>query len=263
MAPDLIREAAGVSCADGSHRPAPAEAVDFMIGFEQRYGGLWYYILGGNGMEHGLGGEATLHETESGLALRSILDGSWTARLDVLTDGRTMMSLGRGLPAVVIDRSVEQRIEGHALLAEAGLWPHRMFALSVPAGSEPELSASRDALPPLADEATGPADRWWFGGDRAVLLRLRAWSHRPKAGGDTRFTDRWSVWCFTRDAGELAGAADRFSRAFVGAAQLEEDWCTLCGRSVAAGESCLPSRAPRPIHPPGPPISRQRSDGEP
>jgi len=71
------------------------------------------------------------------------------------------------------------RIEGHALLAVAGHWPHHRYTLAVPSGAEPAIGTG--TFPPAVPGATGPASRWWFDGDRAVLLRLSPWGLRRRA----------------------------------------------------------------------------------
>lgn len=60
MSADQIRELARAEGSDGSEVPVPAGAVDAMIRFEDRYGGLWYQLISPNGMEHGLDGDATV-----------------------------------------------------------------------------------------------------------------------------------------------------------------------------------------------------------
>lgn len=140
----------------------------------QQFGGLWYSILRDreNGMEYALE-ECTVFQTGFGPAFGGIMDGAWTWPVDILHDGRTLMRLGGHISDRVIDSSVIQRIEGHAQLSVAGHWPHHRYSLAVPAGTEPTVNAG--AFPPVVPEATGPASRWWFDGDRAVLLRLKRW----------------------------------------------------------------------------------------
>lgn len=226
MAAHRIRDAARVEHTGKSGRPS-ADAVDFMIRFEQRYGGLWYRAIGTNGMEHGLEGEATLHETDLGLALPGIVDGDWTWRVNVLTDGRTMMDLGRAIPARIIDSSVEQRIESHALLSEVRQWPHRIFSLTAATQAVPEVQG--DDLPLPVPEATGPANRWWFDGDRAVFAMLRSWWNRARSARQEGTPQEiWTIWCFTRDSSDLAEATRCLGRAVADLSQLEQTWCTLC-----------------------------------
>jgi hypothetical protein len=227
MAARRIREMAPVEHAGKSRRPSD-DAVDFMIRFEQRYGGLWYRAIGANGMEHGLEGEATLYETDLGLALPGIVDGDWTWRVNVLTDGRTMMDLGRGIPARIIDSNVEQRIESHALLSEVRQWPHRVFSLN--GVTQTVREALGDDLPPVVPEATGPANRWWFDGHHAVFAMLRSWWN-PASSARQEGTPReiWTIWCFARDANDLAEAAADLR-------QRERTWCILCqGRCESGG----------------------------
>jgi hypothetical protein len=73
-------------------------------------------------MEYGLDGDPTGYPTPLGLAFAGILDGDWTCGVDVLTDGSTAMAPGRW-PHRVIDRSVDQRLEKHALLVSVRHWP--------------------------------------------------------------------------------------------------------------------------------------------
>lgn len=241
MAADRIRELARIERFDGPQRPTIDE-VDFMIAFERRYGGLWYRAIGSNGIEHGLDAEATLYETELGLSLPAILDGDWTWRVSILTDGRTMMDLGRGIPPRVIDSSVEQRLEHHAMLAAVRTWPHQLFSLTLAPYAEPEVRMlGVDWLLSAVPEATGPANRWWFDGKSAMYAHLSSWWGRPGRAGDRASpAETWTIWCFSRDVGELAEIADRLKRAVVGMVQPEETWCMLCSRSVAAGSLCYP-----------------------
>jgi hypothetical protein len=151
------------------------EAVERMAEFEQRFGGLRSTILREreNGMEYGLAGDYTIIQTGFGPAFRGILDGPQTWPLYVLHDGRTLMRLRSPIPDRVIDSSVIQRIESDALLAMAGRWAHHRYTFTVASGAEPAVDTG--AFPPAVPEATGPAKRWWFDGDRAVFLRLRSW----------------------------------------------------------------------------------------
>lgn len=259
MTPDRIRELARVRLADGSHRPPNAEELSFLIDFEERYGGLWYYVLGGKGMRHGLEGRATLHETDFGVAVPGIFDGDWSWPVDVLTDGRTVMRLGRDTLTRRIDDSLDQRIESHALLAEVVRWPHRIFSFTLPFSPDPRLGADQvnaDRLPAPVPEATGTTSCWWFDGEHAVFIRLRAWWRRHKVPGESTFVDSWAVWCFTRDGAELDEAAERYRSAITGAVELDQDSCMLCLRSVEAGEHCTFDTTERRIIPPGPAIKR-------
>lgn len=243
LAADRIRELALVHCADRSPRSPTADELSFLTDFEQRYGGLRYQVLGGNAMEHGLDGEVALYKTEFGVTLPAILDGAWTSRVHILPEGRTMMREGRGPLRIarMIDASLTQRIEHHALLAEVGRWPHCIFTLVLPARAEPEVVA--DHLPTPVPEATGPANRWWFDGERAVFAHLRSWWGRL-GGESAEPSDVWGVWCFTRDEAELDDLASRCASAITGVAQLDEDWCSLCGDVTAAGRHRLPGGAP-------------------
>ena len=157
MDSDRVRELARVERATGPDRPTSA-AVEFIVGFEQRYGGLWYRAFGDNGIEYGLEGGTTLYETDLGIALPAILDGDTTARMYLLPDGRTTVWTGRGNPSMVIDSSLQQRIENHALVAESRSWPHQVFSLTCALHAGPGLLA--DQLPPPVPEASGPANLW-------------------------------------------------------------------------------------------------------
>ena len=250
MTPERIRELARKERADGSALPPTDDDIDFLIRFEQRYGWLWYPVLGSGGMEHSLDGEATLYETDLGFALPSILDGDFTQRMYILTDGRTIVRSGRQIPSRVIDSGIAQRIEGHALLAEVRRWPHRMFQVTAELYAEPKLSA--DQFPAPVPEATGPANRWWLEGDHAVFAHLRSWWRPTRVTPrGNQLLDRWTLWYFAREVTELDGAADRLERAVADFVQPDEDWCMLCGRFVARGERCVPSGTERRLRPPG------------
>jgi hypothetical protein len=204
---ERIRELARLHNPGGSDAAGVPEIVDRMVEFGQRFSGLWYSILRDheNGMEYLLE-ECTVYQTGFGPAFRGIMDGAWTTPLYILQDGRTLMRLGGQVPDRVIDSSVIQRIESHALLAVAGRWPHRRYTLTAPSGAEPAVGTG--AFPPAVPEATGPANRWWFDGDRAVLLRLRSWWTRRAGTGMTRGElDHWTMWCFARTESGLAWAS--------------------------------------------------------
>jgi hypothetical protein len=95
--------------------------------------------------------ECTIYQTGFGPAFRGIMDGAWTTPLYILHDGRTLVRLGGQVPDRVIDSSVVQRIESHALLAVAGRWPHHRYILAIvielarPAGIHG--GASKSAVP--------------------------------------------------------------------------------------------------------------------
>lgn len=212
-----------------------------MVEFEQRFGGLWYSILRDreNGMEYGLEGDCTVFQTGFGPAFRGIMDGAQTTPLYILHDGRTLMRLGRHVPDRVIDSGVIQRIEGHALLAVAGHWPHHRYTLTVSAGAE--LTVGTGAFPPAAPEATGSANRWWFDGDRAVLLRLTSWWARRSGTGMTRAElDHWTMWCFARAEPDLAWASARRGD-IPGDPVTGRDWCVMCLRETPEDVSCTPA----------------------
>ena len=194
-----------------------------MVRFEQRYGGLWYRAIGENGLE----GDPVFHETAFGLAISAgIIDGDWTWPVHVLLDGRTMMDLGQRIPPGVIDFSVEQRIESHALLAEVRSWPHQVFQFSLAPSIELETGAVQS--PPLVPEATGPANRWWADEHRAIHASLHSWW-----GLET-----WTVRCFARDAAGLADLAQLSVQVFVDAVTPDKTWCSLCGRFVQSDVPC-------------------------
>jgi hypothetical protein len=228
---------------DGSTaRPGPS-SVDFMIEFEQRFGGLWYSVLrdGENGMEYGLEGCPAVHHTGFGLAVRGIMDGSWTSRVDVLEDGRTLMRLGKLVPDRLINSSVLQRIESDALLAEVGRWPHYRYGLAVPSGGGPAVSTGQ--FPPAVPQASGPANRWWLGSDRAVLLRLsRWWTRRSGVGMTASPLDYWTMWCFVRAESDLTWASARHDD-ITSEVSPWQDWCVICLGSLQQFTSCRPANS--------------------
>ncbi|GAA1555821.1 hypothetical protein GCM10009827_090770 [Dactylosporangium maewongense] len=215
----------------------PGDAVEALVRFEASYGGLWYRVIGGNPMEHGLDGEVEVHDTPLGPAFTGILDGAWTWPVDVLLDGRTALDLG-SWPFRVIDRSVEQRIEKHALLVEVKGWPHRTYTCRTPPRVAPV--ADERLLPPAVPEASGPADLWWRDDDTAVEATLHAWG-----GGQ----DLWTVRHFGRVL-HLAHHADPIVYAAMGHETVPATWCILCSEPVAPERMCPP-----------PPASPQTSGG--
>jgi hypothetical protein len=206
--------------------PAAEELTETMVGFEQRYGGLRYRVLGGNPMEYGLDGPPTVRRSALGAAFTGILDGDWTWHLDVLSDGRTAMEPGRW-PCRVIDRTVDQRIERHALLAEVSEWFHRTFECSTPTGVPP--LTDEGYLPPPVLDATGPAEAWWYDCDVAVQAQLTRWPAER---------DRWTVRYFAR-APQLAGEANPTVYAAASHETVPATWCTLCSGTVSPGRTCL------------------------
>ena len=80
-----------------------------------------------------------------------MLDGDWTAAMDVLVDGRLAFAPGRARSRV-IDRTVDQWLEKHALLTEVRSLAHRGSTLTVPPGLVPQVDSR--GLPPVAAEAT-------------------------------------------------------------------------------------------------------------
>ncbi|MEU5948558.1 hypothetical protein ABZ793_23765 [Micromonospora sp. NPDC047465] len=212
---------------DDRTEAAPCELVEAMVRFEERYGGLWYPVLGSNGMEYGLDGDAAVHRSPLGAAFTGILDGDWAWGVDVLADGRTAMGPGRWTYRV-IDRSVDQRLESHALLLTVSGWFHRTFTCYTPRDVVPVADERR--LPPRAPEATGPTELWWLDEDASVALqaKLSAWP---------RERDEWTVRYFTRTP---AQAADANPTVFGATAHetVPALWCTLCSHAVNPGRTC-------------------------
>jgi hypothetical protein len=95
----------------------------------------------------------------------------------------------------VINSSVGQRLESHALLAAVRHWPHRGFTVAVPPAVTPTLADQ--LLPPAVPEATGPAEMWWYDRDLAVQLELHSWWEED---------DTWAMRCFTRQPDALDDA---------------------------------------------------------
>jgi hypothetical protein len=228
MAPTDIRSTAGVRV-DNRIEAAPRDLVEAMVRFEERYGGLWYPVLGPNGMEHGLDGEPVGYRSPLGLAFTGIVDGDWTWPVDVLADGRTAMGPGRW-PYRIIDRSVDQRLESHALLLTVSGWFHRTFTSYTPHDVVPVTDERH--LPQSVPEATSPTERWWLDEDAgvAVQAKLRAWP--PER-------DEWTVRYFTRTPAQVADANPAVFRATVHET-VPALWCTLCSHAVHPGRTCHP-----------------------
>lgn len=198
------------------------ELIQAMVRFEDRYGGLTYSVAGRNDMEYGLDGDTSREDTPLGAAFSGILDGDWTWGMD----GRTAMGPGRW-PYRVIDRSVTQRLERHALLTEVRGWSHRTFESLVPTHTWP--IADEQALPPPVPEATGPAELWWSGPDVAVQARLTGW---PPG------RDRWIV-CYYARKPQWATEANATVYTAVGHETVPATWCALCSRLIAPGMTCV------------------------
>ena len=214
---------------DGRRSPAPAGVVAAMVAFERRYGGLRYPLVVGNAMEYGLDGDATAYPTPHGPAFAGILDGDWTWNVDVLPDGRTAMAPG-AWPSRILDRSVDQRLEKHAMLAAVRRWPHRAYECFTPTGESPAVSD--EILPALVPEASGPADRWWFDDVTAVQLTLRGWPPRH---------DHWIVRVFAR-ADHLLAGEDSIVRSAVHHGRMKPaGWCGLCTRGLPGTDFCRPA----------------------
>jgi hypothetical protein len=207
--------------------PAPEPLVSAMVNFEDRYGGLTYPLITRNGMDYGLDGDTTAHQTDLGPAFTGILDGDWTWPVDVLLDGRTAMGPGRWSYRV-IDRSVDQRLEKHALLAEVRRWPHRSIEVVTAPGVPPEVD--RLTLPPPVHEASGPVDVWWADGSIAVQLSLRGWPDDE---------DRWRLRQFAA-TDQLLAEAHPPIHSIVKQPALPETWCGLCGDFRAPDDVCVP-----------------------
>jgi hypothetical protein len=227
MSEDEVRSAAAVQV-DGRRSPAPADVVAAMVGFERRYGGISYPLIVGNPMEYGLDRDVTAYPTRDGTAFAGILDGDWNWAVDVLADGRTAMAPG-AWSSRVIDRTVDQRLEKHALLAAVRSWPHRAYECFTPAGVRPTVRD--ELLPPPVLEATGPADLWWFDEVTAVQLTLHGWPPRH---------DHWIVRVFARADHLLAGEDTIVRSAVHGGLAKPAGWCELCLRGLPGGNACHP-----------------------
>ncbi|MFE0772836.1 hypothetical protein [Streptomyces sp. NPDC058861] len=227
MPADRIRALARAETSDGNEAAAPPGAVEAMIRFEERYGGLWYPLLGPNGMEHGLNGEAVVYLETDGWTFPGILDGDQTWPVNVLPDGRTVMTLA-GRPRVV-NSSILQRLEAHAQLSQVRDRPHMTFAIATEPGREPTVAAT--GLPALDTEASGPADRWWVDSETAIHLKLHKW------WGEEGI---WIARCFTERAENLATTADALRHAVTGGVWRNEDWCGLCTQLRQPTQACLP-----------------------
>jgi hypothetical protein len=221
--------AAAALLVDGRRRAAPPDLVAAMVIFESRYGGLCYPLVVGSAMEYGLDGDVTACPTLYGPAFTGILDGDWICGVDVLPDGRTAMAPG-AWPRRIIDRSVDQRLEKHAMLATVRRWPHRAYECFTASGRPP---AVRDELlPPAVPEATGPADRWWFDDVTAVQVTLHGWPPRY---------DHWIARVFTRDGQLLAGEDSIVRSAVHGGRARPAGWCELCTRGLPGLNFCDPA----------------------
>ncbi|MEU0521914.1 hypothetical protein [Streptosporangium sp. NPDC006007] len=212
---------------DGIETEAPAEAVEAMIAFEQRYGGLWCPALGPSGMDYGLDGDTRVYWTAQEWAFYGIVDGDWTWRVEVLLDGRAGMTLA-DKPLRILNRSVDQRLEAHALLLTVRHWPHLTLELAIPRGMIPALVGAD--LPPWVDEASGPVDLWWFDGASAVHLCLDNWW--------TKDHDIWVARCFSRDAMPLNRIKESLLNEVTEPLQPREVRCSLCERNTITGRPC-------------------------
>lgn len=231
MPASRIREIARAEDSTGTERAVPGEAVEAMVRFEEQYGGLCYPLLGGNDMEYGLFGEATVTWTDRGWVFPGILDGDFTEGVDVLLDGRTMVTLGG--TARVINRSVRQRLESDALLSSLRRWPHTTLQVTTEPGQPPAVDVQ--ALPGQIEAATGPADSWWFDGETAVHLNLHVWWTER---------DRWLVNCFAKSPDLVSAVVENLPG--VPADTAAVNWCMLCGHAVELGQVCLPGASLEP-----------------
>jgi len=191
----------------GDDVPVPEGAIDVMLAFEDRFGGLSYEVPGWpNEIEYGLDGDASLHQTPLGWAFYGILDGSLTAPLDVLLDGRVTARLGYW-PQRVVDDSVEQRLNKHALLVEVSSMPQAAFSLAV-VTDEPATVPILDL--PVVGEASGGGDVWWRDMRCAVWWHLIGW---PPEG-----PHRWTVTCFAATRPEAEDLSETVRRSIPPAA---------------------------------------------
>ncbi|MEJ3748632.1 hypothetical protein WEI85_35795 [Actinomycetes bacterium KLBMP 9797] len=223
---EQIRLSANANGPDGPLPAVPDELIAAAIGFEERYGGLAYRLRpGGNHMEYSLDGEAHFHWIPGyGWSMPALLDGSWTWMVGLLLDGRTIMGPGEW-PDRLIDRTLEQRLEKHALLTEVSDWPH--VTLTYVTGTQVLPAIGLSGIPAL-EEASGPADLWWYDGESAVHLTLVAWPEGQ---------DHWVLRCFARTKEHLP---DTLSR--VGHPGPVDSWCSICCRFL---QPSLPSYMPQ------------------
>ncbi|MBB2912601.1 hypothetical protein FHS43_003884 [Streptosporangium becharense] len=198
-----------------------------MIAFERRYGGLWCPASGPNRVEYGLDGDTRVYWTAQGWAFYGIVDDDWTWGVEVLLDGRAGMTLA-DKPLRILNRSVDQRLEAHALFLTVRHWPHLMLELAIPSGMIPVLAGAD--LPPPVDEASGPADLWWFDGTSAVHLHLNNWWAKDH--------EIWVARCFSQDATALDRIKASLLNEMTELLQLGEVWCSLCGRHATSGRPC-------------------------
>jgi hypothetical protein len=231
MSEHEIRSTASIQV-DHRREPAPAALISTMVWFEQRYGGLAYPLITGNDMEYGLDGDATGHPSTFGPTFAGILDGDWTWAVDVLLDGRTAMGPGQW-PYRVIDRSIDQRLEKHALLAEVRGWPHRTVECVTAPGATP--AHNPEELPPSVPAASGPADLWWAADSTAVQLTLHSWPPHQ---------DRWLVRYFAGTT-HLLSRADRALHTAIRQPTTPAAWCELCATSLGPDQTCPPTPGDR------------------
>jgi hypothetical protein len=158
----------------------------------------------------------------------AIIDGDHTWPVDVLLDGRTVMTLADH--PRIINRSLAQRLEAHAQLLLVRSWPHATLRTTTERNADPEVSDS--GIDTLDTEATGPADRWWVADGLAIHLELDTWWNAH---------DTWHVRCFARHGSDLPAVVSTTQRSIGGAVALEDDWCALCGHRRREGAPCLPS----------------------
>lgn len=159
------------------------------------------------------------------------LDGDtrvyWTNSVEVLPDGRAGMTVP-DRPLRVLNRSVDQRLEAHALLLTVRHRPHLTLELAIPQGTTPVLAGAD--FPPRVDEASGPADLWWFDGASAVHLHLHTWWAKDH--------DIWEARCFSRDATTLNRIKESLLNEVTEPLQPREVRCSLCERRTITGRPC-------------------------
>jgi hypothetical protein len=206
---------------EGNEDPAPDELVAAMVAFEKRYGGLDTHLPG----------------PSYGWAFTAIFDGGMTWPVDVLQDGRTAMAMPHA-PYRIINSTVEQRLESHALAAAVMTWPHRVLTATAVPFAVPAVT--QELLPPKVAEATGPTDLWWLDDQTAVHLRLSIWWGDRRSTDTGTHHDAWTIRCFARDPRTLDQTAESVQASISGLSASEEIWCSLFSRLMSPGQSCPP-----------------------
>ncbi|WFE58618.1 hypothetical protein [Micromonospora sp. WMMD712] len=93
----------------------PDVLIQVMIRFEERFGGLWYPVIGSKRYGARLDGAAVVHRGPLDLAFTGIVDGDRTWGVDLPAGGCTAMEPGHWSYRL-IDHCVLQRLESHATL---------------------------------------------------------------------------------------------------------------------------------------------------